>query len=460
MLSAQPAHGLGSKGLNHDQHTADTILFVDDEPSILSALRRLFRPSGYRILMAESGAAALALMDENTVDLVLSDMRMPEMDGVQLLEQVRVRSPATSRMLLTGYADIGATIAAINRGEIHRYLTKPWDDQDLLLSVRDGLDRRRLEQDNQRLQALTQSQNEQLQQSNALLERRVAARTQELEQINSMLNTAFAETEENFLLSIKVFAGLMELRDGSLVGMSRHVALLARRTAERLKLSPQAQQDVYVASLLHEVGKIGLPDALLRKPMSTLHGEELMLYRRHPLNAETALMALPRLHRVAKIVRSHQERIDGKGFPDGSSGTEVSVEAQIVGIASTYEALQRGRMSENKHSAAEAMALIRGGAGTRHERSVVQAFTDMLTESPSEQPQDRAVGVMDLREGMVLARDLLSNQGSLLLAAGFAFDARVIRQIQEFAARGTHKLDLRVKTVPAGAAPTAPAQAH
>ena len=111
LVSASSAAGLRSNGLNHDPQNPATILFVDDEPSILSALRRLFRPCGYRILMAESGAAALALMDEHAIDLVLSDMRMPEMDGVALLEQVRARSPASTRMLLTGYADIGATIS-------------------------------------------------------------------------------------------------------------------------------------------------------------------------------------------------------------------------------------------------------------------------------------------------------------------------------------------------------------
>jgi response regulator RpfG family c-di-GMP phosphodiesterase len=444
-----------------DEHQEPaTILFVDDEPSILSALRRLFRPCGYRILIAEGGAAALTLMDEYAVDLVLSDMRMPAMDGVQLLEQVRARSPGTARMLLTGYADIGATIAAINRGEIHRYLSKPWDDQDLLLAVRDGLERRLLEQENRRLQQLTHAQNEQLQQSNAALEQRVLARTQELEQINAMLNSAFAQLEENFLLSIKVFAGLMEMRDGSFAGMSRRVAQLAQRTARRLQFDPPALQDVYAAGLLHEVGKIGLPDALLRKPLSTLKSEELALYRRHPLNAETALMALPRLERVARIVRTHQERIDGKGFPDGLSGHEVSVAAQIIGLASTYEALQRGRMSENKHTPAEAAAVIRGGAGSRHEGKVVQAFLDMLAETPVEQPQDRVIAVRELRAGMVLAGDLLSDQGNLLLASGFVFDARVIRQIQEFAARSTHRLDLRVKTATATAAPANTTPAH
>ena len=431
--------------MTHDHQEPDTVLIVDDEPSILSALRRLFRPSGYRILIAESGAAALELIAKEPVALVLSDMRMPTMDGVQLLEQVRLRSPDTIRVLLTGYADISSTIAAINRGEIHRYLSKPWDDQQLLLSVSDGLSRRRLEQENLRLQQLIHAQNEQLLQTNASLEQRVASRTQELEQINGMLNNTFAQLEENFLLSIKVFAGLMELRDGSFVGMSRNVAQLARRMAERLQLDPAAQQDIYVAGLLHEVGKIGLPDAVLRKPLSRLVSEELMLYRRHPLNAETALMSLPRLHRVARIVRLHQERIDGKGFPDGISGREVSVAAQIVGIASTFEALQRGRLSEDKHTAEQAAAVIRGGSGSRQESHVVQAFTDVLNEAPAEKAQGLAIGAKALEVGMVLARDLVSDQGSLLLASGFVFDARIIRQIQEFSARSTHKLDLRVQ---------------
>ncbi len=96
------------------------LLCVDDEPSILSALRRLFRPCGYRVLLAESGAVGLALLETDKVDLVISDMRMPEMDGAHFLEQVRIRQPQAIRVLLTGYADVSSTIAAINRGEIHR----------------------------------------------------------------------------------------------------------------------------------------------------------------------------------------------------------------------------------------------------------------------------------------------------------------------------------------------------
>lgn len=102
-----------------------TLLFVDDEPSILSALRRLFRPHGYRILIAESGAAGLAILEQEAVDLIISDMRMPEMDGATFLKQARSRWPGTVRILLTGYADVTSTVAAINEGEIYRYIAKP-----------------------------------------------------------------------------------------------------------------------------------------------------------------------------------------------------------------------------------------------------------------------------------------------------------------------------------------------
>ncbi|MES2115687.1 MAG: response regulator, partial [Pseudomonadota bacterium] len=110
------------------QTASATVLFVDDEPNILSALRRLFRPRGYRVLTAESGAEGLEVLEREPVDLVISDMRMPEMDGARFLAQVRQRWPGVLRLLLTGYSDIQSIQDAINCGEIYRYITKPWDD--------------------------------------------------------------------------------------------------------------------------------------------------------------------------------------------------------------------------------------------------------------------------------------------------------------------------------------------
>lgn len=428
------------------------VLFIDDEPSILSALRRLFRPQGYRVLLAESGPMGLDLLEKEQVDLVVSDMRMPEMDGATLLEKVRERWPSVGRILLTGYADIGSTVAAINRGQIHRYVAKPWDDRELVMCVQDGLERRRLEQENKSLLRLTREQNEELQVLNASLSDRVKARTAELEQVNAMLETSFAQVQENFLLSINVFSGLVELRSSGLAGYSRQVADLARRTARRLDGGAMLEEDVYISGLLHEIGKIGFPDTLLRKPLSAMSSDELALYRRHTLNGEAALLPLGRLHRVARYVRSHHERIDGKGFPDGLSGEEVPLGAQILSISSDYHAAQSGRLSLKRYSPAEAQALIRGGAGTRYETVVVEAFELALGDEPTDKPQDRELQAHEVMPGMVLSRDLLSPQGTLLLAAGFVLDYRVVRQLREFAGREGVKLLIFVK-LPEGGQP-------
>jgi response regulator RpfG family c-di-GMP phosphodiesterase len=436
--------------MHPDASEPAVVLFVDDEPSILSALRRLFRPQGYRVLLAESGLAALALLEAEPVDLVVSDMRMPGMDGAALLEQVCERWPTVGRVLLTGYADIGSTVAAINRGQIHRYIAKPWEDRELLMCVQDGLERRRLEQENRALLQLTRQQNDELQALNADLAARVKARTSELEQVNAMLQTSFAQLQQNFLLSIDVFSGLVELRSSGLAGYSRVVADLARRIARRLDGGAMLEQDVYIAGLLHEVGKIGFPDAMLRKPLSAMASDELALYRRHTLNGEAALLPLAQLQRVARYVRSHHERIDGKGFPDGLSGEEVPLGAQILSVASDFNAAQSGRLSLKRYSPAEAQSLIRGGAGTRYEHSVVEAFELALGDEPTEKPRDRPLAAHEVMPGMVLSRDLLSPQGTLLLAAGFVFDARVVKQLRDFGDREGVKLDIFVKLPESG----------
>lgn len=159
---------------------AGVVLLVDDEPNILAALRRLFRRDGHRLLTATGGAEALQVLEREGVDVVISDMRMPGMDGAAFLEQVAARWPGTVRILLTGYADLGSAVAAVNRAGIHRYLSKPWDDEELRRTVREALERKRLEQERRRLERLTYRQNEQLQELNARLEEKVAERTREL----------------------------------------------------------------------------------------------------------------------------------------------------------------------------------------------------------------------------------------------------------------------------------------
>lgn len=423
-----------------------TLLLVDDEPSILSALRRLLRSKGYAIHTAESGKAGLEILEREPVDLVISDMRMPEMDGARFLEQVRKRWPTTIRILLTGYADVTSTIEAINCGEIYRYIAKPWDDNDLLLIVRDALERQRLVNENSRLLSLTQAQNEELKDLNANLEAKVRQRTAEIEQINSFLNLANDRLKQNFLVSIKVFSGLMELRGGAVAGHSRRVADLCRKLAVQLDVDPKEQQDIFVAGLLHDIGKIGFPDALLAKPVSRMNGDDLGIYRRHVIAGESALMPLDELKDVAKIIRSHHERFDGQGFPDGLAGLNIVRGARILSVVNDYDGLQIGTLAEKRMGQEEAKTLLVQSRGKRYDPQIVDAFIEMLGGMAKEIVLERAVSHADLKVGMVLSRDLVSREGVLLLSADYLLDVSLIKQIQDYARRENHPLPIYIRT--------------
>ncbi len=412
---------------------AARILCVDDEPNILSSLRRLFRAQGYQVLTAESGKDGLKILETETVDLVISDMRMPEMDGARFLEHVRERWPGTLRLLLTGYADIQSILDAINRGEIYRYITKPWDDNDILLIVRHALERKALEQERQRLEALTQAQNEELTLLNASLEAKVEKRTAELKQAHDELIGFNEKLKNNFLTSIKVFSNLIEMRGGNLAGHSRRVADLARRIATRMELDSREIQEIFIASLLHNIGKIGFPDELLTLPVSLMNGEHLSVYRKYPVHGEQLLMPLEDLQAAARLVRSHQERFDGEGFPDHLSGFNIAVGARILALASDYDNLQIGTFSQRRLRPDEAATLIIQGRGKRYDPSVVQAFEEVISGKTMREPvQEEPLTPAQLRPGMIIARDLVARDGFLLLSADHALTDRLIQQLIDF----------------------------
>jgi response regulator RpfG family c-di-GMP phosphodiesterase len=410
---------------------APVVLLVDDEANILSSLRRLLRPDGWQILTANGGEEALTVLRSQVVDLVISDMRMPVMDGAQLLAQVRQHWPATMRILLTGYADIKSTIAAINQGQIYRYIAKPWNDDDMRSVVEDALKLRGLEQDNQRLRDLTLLQNEELKALNSSLEDKVRIRTEDLRQTNERLVAIHEKLKKSFITSIRVFSNLIELRAGGLSGHGRRVADLAKRLGEKMGLPAADVQDIMLAGLLHDIGKIGFPDKLLAKPVTRMDAEELALLRKHPVKGATALMALEDLQGVAKLIRHHQERFDGLGYPDGLSGLAIPPGARVLALARDFFSVQTGDFAERKLTPEEAQAWTIKGRGTRYDPQVVDAFLELVQKPPVPAPRFVQVKTKDLKPGMVLARDFTSDKGVLLLAADYLLDSTLIRQIHE-----------------------------
>lgn len=427
-----------------------SVLCVDDESNILSALRRLFRPAGYRMHVATGGAEALAILEREPIDVVISDMRMPEMNGAQLLTEVRRRWPQTTRILLTGYADITSTIEAVNQGELHRYISKPWNDQEVLLIVREACERKALERERMRLEELTRRQNAELVELNGGLEARVAERTAALQKAKEELESAHEKLKSGFMNTIKVFSGLIELRAGAMAGHSRRVADLARKIAQALKLPAQESLDVFFAALLHDLGKIGLSDELLTKPYSALTPEERSEVARHPQKGEAVLMGLEQLAGAARLIRSHHERWDGLGFPERISGLAIPRGARIIAVANDYDGLMQGSLTNKRASPEEARELIVAGRGKRYDPQVVAAFLGIIGGGqPAEQALPGVVVPSDrLLPGMVLAADLLTRDGVLLLARDFALSDMLIRQILDFEESEGYRLRILIKEQP------------
>jgi len=425
------------------------LLFIDDEPNILSALKRLFRPHGYRIFTADSGAEGLALLEREPVDLVVSDMRMPGMSGAEVLEQVRLKHPEAIRILLTGYADVNSTIAAINRGEIYRYIDKPWNDDAIILTVKQALERKMLQAEKQRLEALTRRQNEELKELNASLEDKVRARTEELRQTMDQLSVAHEKLKKGFFTSIQVFSNLMELREGSMAGHSRRVADLSRNLAKKLGLPSPEIQDVVVAALLHDIAKIGLPDHLLTKPFTTFTPDERAEFIKHPAKGAAALMALEQLANATRLIRAHHERFDGMGYPAGLREDDIPLGARIIAIANDYDGLQSGRLIPKCLSADAALKTIIEGRGKRYDPRAVDAFAELMGKPKEESYGPEIVlAAAKLKPGMVLSRDFVSKEGLLMLAREYVLSESLIEQIRNFEECEGRTLNIHVRPEP------------
>ena len=424
-----------------------TILCVDDEVNILSAMRRLFRPAGYRVLIAESGEEGLQELEHSggAVNLVISDMRMPTMDGATFLTEVYKRYPKVIRILLTGYSDMDSTVNAINEAHIYRYVSKPWNEDELLQTVQAALHLQEVEAEKERLEALTLKQNEELKDLNANLEEKVAERTAELK-------TAHERVKKAFLTTIKIFSSLIELRGGNVAGHSRRVADLAHKIGVQMGVDHKVLNDIFLAGLLHDIGKIGFNDLILNKPPIKMSAEERGIYCQHPVKGEQILMPLQELHNAAKLIRHHHEHYAGTGYPEGLAGEQIPLGSRILALANEFDGLTEGFLTGKKQTILEVRDYIQKDGGKRYDPKVVAAFFEVMwpkatSRSPVEydvaanekraaelqdKPREITIAIQALKPGMKLAHDLFSEDGIMLLAADFVLDSALIDKLLDF----------------------------
>ncbi|MFI5315497.1 MAG: HD domain-containing phosphohydrolase [Myxococcota bacterium] len=344
------------------------VLFVDDEVNILKALARLFRGEPVRVLTASSAAEALALLGSERIQVVVSDQRMPGTTGVRLLAQVRERCPDVVRILLTGHTEIAVAIEAINQGEIFRLLTKPWNDDELRATVRQALADSALRAEIVRLNKLTQTQNVSLQEMNHSLERKVAERTSELEAKNRELRTAYLST-------VRALSEAVDAKDPYTRGHSERVGVYGSRIARELGCKREFIERIYLAGLLHDIGKIGIPDAIIGKP-DRLTSAEYDLMKRHPEIGARILEPVAFLSDIVPCVRHHHEWYDGSplGYPQRLAATEIPYPSRIILVADTVEAMTSDRPYRKALPLARVVEEIERFRGTQFDPSAADAF--------------------------------------------------------------------------------------
>ncbi|MFB3812537.1 MAG: HD domain-containing phosphohydrolase [Terriglobales bacterium] len=333
----------------------ERILVVDDEEPIREIVSSMLAAAGYVCSQASSGIEALAVLESSEeFSLMLSDLMMAELDGIGLLERAKERYPDMPVVMVTAVHDISVALAAIRNGA-YDYLLKPFEREQLLATARRALENRRLKLENRAYQTN--------------LESLVAARTEQLRQ-------AMQDLERSYDITLEALGDALDLKDAETEGHSKRVTAYTIAMARAMGLAPDKIRVIARGAFLHDVGKMAIPDAILRKP-GKLNELEISIMREHSYRGYQMLRKIPFLLEAAEIVYAHQERWDGTGYPRGLKGDEIPLGARIFAVADTLDAIRSDRPYRPAQSFAVARDEIIRWSGRQFDPKVVETFLSM-----------------------------------------------------------------------------------
>lgn len=341
------------------------ILVVDDEPIIRDILVRKLTSSGYRPVAVENAFEALDKMREKTFPVILSDIMMPGIDGIELLKKVRSGYPDTAVVMITAVSNANAAIEALKEGASD-YLIKPFNLEEIVMSIANALEKRRLILENRGYQEH--------------LEELVRVQTAEIrgllaieQQKTFQLNKALDEIQVTYNTTLEALSTALDYRDSVTEGHSQRVVKYSIEIGKALGLKNYDLEVLARGTLLHDIGKIGVPDSILRKP-AILTSEEWGEMRKHVEYGYRMLQSIPFLKDASSIVLHHQERYDGDGYPQGLKRDEIVIGARIFAIVDTYDSMTTDRPYRKALTDKDAREEILRGRNSQFDPVVVDTF--------------------------------------------------------------------------------------
>ncbi|GAB4401569.1 MAG: response regulator [Anaerolineales bacterium] len=326
----------------------EPILVVEDEDSVRSLVLRKLARAGYTAVGAANGIDALALLREQPFGVVMSDINMPKLNGLELLQIIREAYPDVVVIMVTAYGDLDHAIAAMRLGASD-YVVKPFDLDQLMNAVQQAL---------------------------RLRQRNLARRYIEFQ---SRVHPRDEANHQLLLSTVMALANSLEAKDPYTVGHSQRVAALAERLAHALGLPEGEIRYIHMAGLLHDIGKIGISEAVINKS-GPLTPTEYAHIQTHPLISERILVPVAELNGALRMIRNHHERWDGSGYPDGLKELEIPLGARILALADAYDAMTSQRPYRPALPREVALREIERGAGNHFDPSLSRLFLGILAE--------------------------------------------------------------------------------
>ncbi len=319
------------------------ILIVDDEDDNLALLYRTLR-SKYDITKAHSAIEALEILKTQDFDCILSDHKMPMMDGVEFLKRVNDINPKIMKLLVTAYSDVKILIDAINYAKIYRYIKKPYTPDELLMIVDSALECYQLKMDNEKL---------------------------------------ISDLKELFSGTVKAIIEALDAKDSFTLGRSKRVAFYALKIVNKMALSPTEVSQIELAGLLHDIGMIGVAEEILNKTQK-LTDEEYSKIKMHVQYSVKILEDIKQLYEIVEIIKYHHEYYNGCGYPYGLKGDEIPLGSRIIAIADAFDSMVSNRAYRKSKTPQEAIEVIKQGAGQQFDPDLVQIFINILPEALNE----------------------------------------------------------------------------